>query len=96
MSFFKEVRLMEAKIILSALLLLVLIFAVVRIMHKPIQWTIKLLVNCALGLVAIMVVNYLGSFLGIHLPVNPISVLSVGILGLPGMFLVILMNFLMT
>ncbi|SMB87036.1 inhibitor of the pro-sigma K processing machinery [Desulfonispora thiosulfatigenes DSM 11270] len=87
---------MDTKIILSALLLLILIFAVVRIMHKPIQWTLKLVVNCAIGLVAIMIVNYLGSFMGIHLPVNPISVLSVGVLGLPGMLLLVCMNFLLT
>lgn len=88
--------LVDTKIILSALLLLILIFAVVRIMHKPIQWTLKLVVNCAIGLVAIMIVNYLGSFMGIHLPVNPISVLSVGVLGLPGMLLLVCMNFLLT
>lgn len=87
---------MDYGIILAALLLLFLIYIVVRIMHKPIRWTMKLIVNCAIAIVGIMFFNVLGGFVGFHLPLNPVSVLGVGVLGVPGMALLIFMNFLMT
>jgi inhibitor of the pro-sigma K processing machinery len=72
-----------------------LIYIVVRVMFKPIKWLVKLIVNSILALVGIMVINIIGNYFGYHLPINPVSVIGVGVLGVPGLLLLILMNFLM-
>lgn len=86
---------MDYGIIIAAFFLLLLIYIVARVMFKPIRWVVKLIVNSIVALVGIMVINIIGNYFGFHLPINPISVIGVGVLGVPGLFLLFLMNFLM-
>ncbi len=86
---------MNYGIVFAAFFLLILIYIVVRVMFKPIKWLVKLIVNSIVALVGIMVINIIGNYFGYHLPINPVSVIGVGVLGVPGLFLLILMNFLM-
>ncbi|NMA01888.1 MAG: pro-sigmaK processing inhibitor BofA [Clostridia bacterium] len=86
---------MNYGIVFAAFFLLILIYIVVRVMFKPIKWLVKLIVNSILALVGIMVINIIGNYFGYHLPINPVSVIGVGVLGVPGLLLLILMNFLM-
>jgi inhibitor of the pro-sigma K processing machinery len=86
---------MNYGIVFAAFFLLILIYIVVRVMFKPIKWLVKLIVNSILALVGIMVINIIGNYFGYHLPINPVSVIGVGVLGVPGLLLLILMNFIM-
>ncbi|NLW25621.1 MAG: pro-sigmaK processing inhibitor BofA [Clostridia bacterium] len=86
---------MNLGIIFAAIFLLFLIFLVVRVMIVPIQWIVKILVNSVIALVGLLFLNLIGNFLGFHLPINPVSVLLVAVLGVPGLILLIIMNFLM-
>ena len=86
---------MNYGIVFAAFFHLILIYIVVRVMFKPIKWLVKLIVNSILALVGIMVINIIGNYFGYHLPINPVSVIGVGVLGVPGLLLLILMNFLM-
>lgn len=86
---------MDYALIIFALILLFFIYIVTRVMRKPFKWLVKLTVNCTIALVSILAINFMGKFIGFHLPINPISVLGVGVLGIPGMILLIVMNFLM-
>ncbi|MFZ5943171.1 MAG: pro-sigmaK processing inhibitor BofA family protein [Bacillota bacterium] len=85
---------MSYGVIFAALFLLVLLYIVIRVMIVPIQWIVKILVNSVLALVGLLVLNLIGNYVGFHLPVNLITVLGVGVLGVPGLILVIIMNFL--
>ena len=79
--------------IICGLLLLLLFF---KILAKPIKWILKLLLNALLGLVVLVVVNFFGSFVGLTITIGWISALVAGILGLPGVILLILIeNFLL-
>ena len=75
--------------IIAGILLLLLFF---KILAKPIKWILKLLLNALLGLVILVVVNFLGSFVGITVTVGWISALVAGILGIPGVILLILVE----
>lgn len=86
---------MNYGIVFAAFFLLVLIYIVARVMFRPIRWVVKLIVNSIVALVGIMVINIIGNYFGFHLPINPVSVIGVGVLGVPGLFLLFLMNFLM-
>ena len=86
---------MDYGIIFAGLFLLLLIYLLLRVMFKPIRWLVKLTVNSIIALVGIMVINIVGSYFGFYLPINPISVLGVAVLGIPGLMLLIIMNFLL-
>ncbi|HHU23352.1 MAG TPA: pro-sigmaK processing inhibitor BofA [Clostridiales bacterium] len=79
-------------LIASALGLLSLLF---KILKTPIKLALKLLVNAIVGFLSLVVVNLLGSFIGISLGVNWLNAIIVGLLGLPGVILLLLLKYLL-
>ncbi len=75
--------------IIAGLLILLLFF---KILTKPIKWILKLLLNALLGLAILVVVNYFGAFVGLKITIGWISALVAGVLGLPGVVLLLLIE----
>ncbi len=50
----------------------------------PIKIILRLLINSVAGAIAIMVINWIGSFWDIHISLNVLSAVIVGVLGVPG------------
>ena len=73
---------------------LVLIFVLCRLFMKPIKWMLRLLVNAAIGGLFLAAVNFAGGFAGITVVISPLSALLAGLLGVPGVLLVILLQYL--
>lgn len=73
---------------------LVLIFIICRIFVKPLKWLLRLLVNAAIGGLILAAVNFAGGFAGITVVISPLSALLAGLLGVPGVLLVILLQYL--
>ena len=71
--------------------LLILIFIIFK---TPLKLIFKLLLNTVTGFIVLFAVNYLGSFIGISVPVNWINAIIVGILGVPGVGVVLVLNYL--
>ncbi len=69
-----------------------LLWLIIKIFATPIRWAFKLLINAALGFVMLFVFNFLGGFVGLSITVGWISALVAGILGLPGIVLLILIE----
>lgn len=59
-------------------------FLIGQFFRKPGRVTWVLLRNSALGCVFIFVVNWIGTYVHFHLPFNPLTALTAGFLGLPG------------
>ena len=80
---------MEAMILpaLSALLVLV----VFRVLLKPLKWVLRTALWGLCGFGCLWLLNTASGFTGILLPVNPVTVLLSGMLGLPGVALVALL-----
>ncbi len=76
-------------IIMAAFFLLVILYIVAQVFLKPIKLLWKLVFNSAIGLILLLVVNYLGAFLSFKIGINLISVLIAGFLGIPGLLLLI-------
>ena len=74
----------------SIILVVFLLVALVRILSAPIRLIVKLAANAVSGLVALFLVNLLTPITGIYLGLNLVNALIVGILGLPGLVLLIL------
>lgn len=81
--------------VLAYALGLVVIFVACRIFARPLKWLLKLLLNGVLGGLILAAVNFVGGFAGVQVIINPLSSFIAGILGVPGVILVILMQYLM-
>lgn len=71
----------------------VMLFFVIRLFATPLRWAVKLLLNAVSGFIALFALNYLGGFWGIELGVNWLNAIVVGVLGLPGVVLLILLKY---
>lgn len=76
-------------VIMAALFLLVILYLVAQVFMKPIKLLWKLLFNSAVGIILLMVVNYIAAYFDFSLPINIITVLIAGFLGIPGILLLI-------
>jgi inhibitor of the pro-sigma K processing machinery len=85
---------MEAGVILAGVLLLILLLTVTRLVLGPVKAVARFAVRCGVGLLVLLALNALGHWIGFRLPVNPISVAGVGLLGAPGLALLSLMSYL--
>lgn len=63
---------------------------VLKLLTKPIRFVFKLLINAFFGFLVLLLVNFLGAAVGISLTVSFLSALLVGLLGIPGVILLIL------
>ncbi|PKM86517.1 MAG: SigmaK-factor processing regulatory BofA [Firmicutes bacterium HGW-Firmicutes-12] len=85
---------MEIGVILATLLLLVILFIIIRLLLGPLKVITRLFINCGIALALLILVNYVGLYFGFHMPINPMSIISIGLLGAPGFMLVAFLSFL--
>ena len=78
--------------LLTAAFVIFLLVALARILSAPLRLAIKLLVNTASGLLALWLVNLLAPITGVYLGLNVVNGLIVGVFGLPGLALLILVQ----
>ncbi len=69
---------------------LFLLYIICRIFIKPVKWGLCFLLNCLLGLLAMFVVNKLS--LANPFPLNPLTSVISGVLGLPGMAAILILK----
>lgn len=77
------------QIIIIAIVVLLLAKFVLNLNIKRI---IELIINILLGIIVLWLINRFGGSLGISIPINIITALVVGILGLPGVIILLLLN----
>ena len=62
------------------------------ILTKPVKWILKTVFNGLLGGIMLLIINYMGASIGLIIPINPISALIAGVLGFPGVILLVLIG----
>lgn len=72
-----------------ALIGLALLFLIIKLL----KWPLKVLINGILGIILLYISNIVGSYIGFVLPINAISALIAGFLGIPGIIFLILFQF---
>ena len=75
-----------------ALVGLFLLVAVVRLFRRPLKLALRVVVNGALGLGVLWLLNSTAPVTGLTLGLNWFNALTVGILGLPGLGLLLLVK----
>lgn len=85
----------QMETVVFVLFAVAIIFLIARLAAAPAQMMLKLLMNSLMAVVMLCFISLLGDSWGVHLPINPVTILLIAILGLPGLLLVAVLYFLM-
>ncbi|WP_339060720.1 pro-sigmaK processing inhibitor BofA family protein [Tepidibacillus marianensis] len=58
------------------------------------KWLWYGILHMAIGGILIYIVNLIGSYLHFHIPINPITAITIGVLGFPGLLAFLVVRFL--
>lgn len=82
-------------IVLAWIIGVLIILAFGKALLLPLKVVIRLVINGVLGGIAILIINLIGTPLGFTIALNPVSALVAGVLGLPGIILLVILKFLL-
>lgn len=85
---------MNFSMIIPMLAGIAILFIILKILALPMKIIIKLVINGVIGAVLIYVINLIGAGLGFTITLTWITALIVGILGVPGVIIVAILQFL--
>ena len=78
---------------LTMILVAIIVLMVAKfVLNLNIRRIIELAINIVLGIIILWLLNKFGGSLGISIPINIITALVVGILGIPGVIILVLLN----
>ena len=83
---------MEKIVVIGLIALAVLL--VFKLFSLPIRLIFRFLLNTAAGFILLLLFNYIGMYLGLTLGINILNALVIGILGLPGLALLLVLKWL--
>ena len=72
---------------------LLLVFLLLRLIALPIRWFWKISINSVCGFFCLWLLNSVTAFTGLSFPVNAVTVIIAGFLGLPGIAVLALAQF---
>lgn len=67
----------------------ILLYTAVRVFQSPVKWALRVVINGAVGLAALWAWNLLFVHHGWTIGLNPVTGLTIGILGPPGFLLLV-------
>lgn len=82
----------EIGILLAYALGIFALYVVGYMFLVPIKILLRLVINSIAGAVSILLINWIGGYWGVHISLNILSAVIVGILGVPGAILLALYN----
>lgn len=80
--------------ILAYALGILLLYIIAKSFQLPIKILGKIVINCILGGMILIIINYFGHFINFYLPLNFFTALITGFLGIPGIILVFMLTIL--
>lgn len=72
---------------------LFLLYVAIRLLLLPARFTVRLVANTVVGLVLLFVFNAVGGFFDVRIPLNPVTAIVAGALGLPGIGLLLALKY---
>jgi len=72
---------------------LIFLYILGSVFVVPVRFIGKLIINGLIGGILLWIINLLGGSFGIEIAINPISAIIVGFLGIPGVLLLVLLQF---
>ena len=92
MSILDIVKSMDRTALIIVVAVLVVLFFV--LLKSSLKLIFKLLINAVIGFVILFVFNLLGQFFGVTIAVNWVTAIIAGLLGLPGIALLLVLQWL--
>ena len=77
---------------LAIILGLFLLLLTYKLFARPLRLLFKLLINSVIGLILLLLLNFIGGFFNIAIGINLFTVLLSGLLGLPGIALMLILQ----
>ena len=74
---------------------LLLRYVVGRVLIMPLKIVVKLIYNALIGGVVLLILNFIGGYIGLHIALNPITALLVGFLGVPGVIMLLVLQYIL-
>ena len=84
---------MDAPILIAGGIVLVVMFILLNMLFRPVRAIFALILNTILGWAGLYIFNFLFSPLGMVIGINLVSATTVGVLGIPGLILLIVLKF---
>lgn len=81
-----------ADTLLAYLFGIIILYIVVKVLIIPFKYLGKLIINAILGGAALWILNIFGGALGIQIGINIVTALVVGLLGIPGVILLLVLQ----
>ncbi len=81
-----------AELFFIGIAFLFLMLVAAKLFSSPLRLAFKVIANTVIGLLSLIALDLFGPILGIHIAVTFFNALLVGILGLPGLILLVLMQ----
>ncbi len=82
-------------IIIAYALGLIALYLIGWLLLVPLKIILKFIVNGLIGGVVLFILNYVGKLIGVTIAINPVTALIVGFLGIPGIILILLLQFIL-
>lgn len=86
---------MDIGVMLAYLFGIVILYMITRLMLIPLKAFSRLVINAIIGGLALVVLNIVGGFFDFNIGINPITALIVGLMGVPGVLLLIALRLLL-
>ncbi|MFR5683492.1 MAG: pro-sigmaK processing inhibitor BofA family protein [Clostridia bacterium] len=84
---------MDLGFIVTFVIAVAALFIILKILALPMKIIIKLVINGIIGGVIIWLINLIGAGFGFVLTLNWITALVVGLLGVPGVIILVILHF---
>lgn len=84
---------MEYDVIIAYIFGLILLYIAGWVLLGPLKFLFKLIFNSILGGVALILINFFGGIIGLHIGVNFVTALVTGMLGIPGISLILVLQY---
>jgi inhibitor of the pro-sigma K processing machinery len=82
--------------VLAYFFVLVLIYVLFRLLYGPLRLVARVAYRTLLGALILWVLNLVGNLAGYHLPLNLPTAMTAGLLGVPGVIVIIVLHQLTT
>lgn len=74
---------------------ILMLYLVGRVLIMPLKIVLKLIYNALIGGIILLLMNFVGGFVGLHIALNPITALLVGFLGVPGIIMLLIIQYIL-
>lgn len=71
---------------------ILILFLICKLLAVPLKIILKLVGNAIVGAVVLILFNLVGGIFGFTLPLNALNALVVGVLGIPGILLLVVLR----